>query len=79
MFVQQARKIKQLYQKDVADMAGITQAYYSRIESGDRQVTLPVALSICAALNLDFNDFLKSLNKKKARVNRPEIENNPPV
>ena len=79
LFVKQARERKGLYQKEVAQMIGVSQPYYCQIESGTRQITMWAALNLCDILDLDFNDFIGSFNKKKASVNRPEIGNSPPV
>ena len=78
-FVRQGREKKQLFQTEVAQRVGVSQAYYSQIENGSRQIPMVLAINICMALDLNFNDFINSLNKKKARVNRPEIENSPPL
>ena len=57
-FVKTGRERTGLYQREVAALVGLSQGYYSQIESGTRQVSLPLALSICAALELNFNDFV---------------------
>ena len=58
-FLKEARMEKKLYQRDVAQKIGVTQAYYAYIENGDRNVDLQVALELCKFLGLDLNDFIK--------------------
>lgn len=67
LFIKRERVRKELYQREVAERLGISQAYYSQLESGVRQVDLSMALNICGLLDIDFNDFLLFLkeNKKK--------------
>ena len=74
-FVRTAREKTGLYQREVAALVGLSQAYYSQIESGTRQINLPLALSICSVLNLDFNDFLKMVRpapRRKTEETHPE-------
>lgn len=66
-FIKTGREKKGLYQREVAALIGLSQAYYSQIESGTRQVSLPLALSICSVLNLDFIDFLKMVRPAPRR------------
>ena len=73
-FVKQAREKQELKQVDVAKKVGITQSYYSNIESGKREVGMTLALNLCDALGLDFNAFIQFLTMKKPRVIRPTIE-----
>lgn len=58
-FIKDARLRKGLLQHEVATVAGIEQAYLSKIERGTREPTLGVALRICDALGLDINDYAK--------------------
>ena len=58
-FLKEARMEQKLYQRDVAQKIGVTQAYYAYIENGDRNVDLQVALELCKFLGLDLNDFIK--------------------
>lgn len=58
-FIKAAREKQGLYQRNVADELGVTQAYYSQIENGLRDVDLELAISICKILKLDILDFVK--------------------
>ena len=60
-FIREGRMKRDMYQHEVAALLGITQAYYSMIEQGnkDRNVDLVLALRICQVLRLDINDFIK--------------------
>lgn len=82
VFIRQAREKQELKQSDVADMVGITQSYYSNIEMGKREISMTLALNICDALGLDFNEFIRFITKKKPKLVRPiielETENSPP-
>ena len=63
-FVREKREKTNLYQTDMAKQLGITQAYYSNIERGTRNVDLVLALKICQILNLDLNDFIQTYLEK---------------
>ena len=58
-FVKAARTEKKLYQREVSVKAGITDSHLSRIEKGEREPTLEVALNICKALGVDINEFIR--------------------
>lgn len=45
-WLKEARAKQRLTQKQMADALGITEAYYSRIECGDRQKNMDVSLAI---------------------------------
>lgn len=82
IFVRQAREKQELKQSEVAEKVGITQSYYSNIESGKREIGVTLALNICDVLGVDFNTFIQLLTMKKPKVVRPvvtlETENSPP-
>lgn len=48
-----ARKAQNLTQQDVANRARIKRSYYSLIETGDRNPSLPIAVKIAEALDVD--------------------------
>lgn len=58
-FIRSARKRKGLTQVEVAQMVGLHQTYYGKIERAHREVDLLTAMSICQALGLDLSDFIK--------------------
>lgn len=72
-FIRVGRLKTGLYQKDVAAMLGLSQAYYSQIEAGTRQVNLTMAMDICTVLKLDLNDFLL-MNRPNRRQEKPHTE-----
>lgn len=60
-FVRNGRDRRGWYQHEAAHAIGISQGYYCRIERGERETPLSLALNICAVLNLDINDFVAQL------------------
>lgn len=59
-WIRKERERKELSQTEVAQMVGIHQTYYSKIELAKREVDLVTAMNICKALNLDISDFIKA-------------------
>lgn len=51
------RNQRGLTQQNVADKAEIERAYYTMIESGDRNPSVPVAKSIANAIGFDWTIF----------------------
>lgn len=64
-FIKKGRLARGMSQTDVAEKLNINQSYYSRIEAGDRNVDLSLAIGICSVLNLDMNTFLKAAPAKQ--------------
>ena len=62
-FVRDGRERRGLYQSDVAEKVGLTQSHYARIESGDRKISISLAIQLCAYLNLDINEFSRQYTK----------------
>ena len=62
-FIREKREQLDLYQSNVASELGITQAYYSQIECGVRNVDLVLAIKICQVLKLNLNDYIKEYMK----------------
>ena len=60
-FIREARESKGLYQADVADKIGVSRSYYAFIEGGKREIYFTLAINICRVLDLDINDFIKTL------------------
>ena len=56
-YIKTARIRKGISQSDVAENLGVSQPYYSRIESGKREVDLAFAFKICAVIGVDIRDF----------------------
>ena len=59
-FIKEARMSKRIYQDEIAKHLGVTQSYYSYIESGTRNVDLQLAIEICKYLRLNLNNFIKT-------------------
>ena len=64
-FIKDARLNKGLYQREVAEKMGVTEACYSQIERGLRDPGLATTLNICKILGVSFNTFLKTLREKE--------------
>ena len=56
-WLRKIRKEQKLSQHEIADMVGISQTYYSAIEVGTRNVMVPTAKKIAAALGFDWQRF----------------------
>lgn len=61
VFIREAREKQGLYQADVAERLGVSRAYYTHIEAGNREIYFTMAINICRVLNLNINDFMKNL------------------
>lgn len=57
-FIKEGREQKNLYQDQLAQQLEISQAYYSLIERGERNVDLVLAMKICQVLNLDLSQYI---------------------
>lgn len=57
-FIKKGREKRDMLQVEVAELAGITQAYYSMIERGIREPDLTLSMRICQILRLDLSDFV---------------------
>lgn len=71
-FIKAGRLKTGLYQREVAAMLGLSQAYYCQLESGERQINLSLALNICSVLDLNFDDFLKTVRPAPRRKKTKE-------
>lgn len=58
--IRKERERRELTQSEVAQMVGIHQTYYSKLELAKREVDLVTAIKICKALGLDLSDFIKT-------------------
>ena len=58
-FIRVERERRKLSQSEVAQMLGVDQSYYCRIEKGQRSVDLVTALRICTIFGVDLSDFIK--------------------
>lgn len=59
-WIKAARKRRGWSQLEVATMVGVSQPWYCRIESAEREVDLMTAMRICQVLGLDISDFTKT-------------------
>lgn len=57
-YIRKAREAAGLSQEGIAEQLGITQSYYSKIESGKRNVDLVLAMRICAILGIGLQDYI---------------------
>lgn len=57
-FIRERRLQRDMYQREVAEMVGVSQSYYSLVENGEREVDLVLAMKICSALRLDLSKFI---------------------
>lgn len=60
-FIREAREKRGLYQADVAEQLGVSRAYYTHIEAGNREIYFTLAVNICRVLDLNIGDFMKHL------------------
>ena len=56
-YIKAARERKGMSQAEVAKSLDVSQPYYSRIESGKREVDLAFAFKICDVIGVDIRDF----------------------
>ena len=59
-FLKEARLKRDMFQTEVATLAGISQNYYSLIERGRRNVDFVLAVKLCKILRIDISDFIKT-------------------
>lgn len=58
-FIRDGRMRSGLYQRELADKVGITQAHVSLIEKGERGADLFLAMKMCDVLSLDLTEYVK--------------------
>lgn len=58
-FIKAKRLAANLSQGEVAMMANVSQGHICKIENGQKDPTLNVALRICDALGADINEFVQ--------------------
>lgn len=56
-FIRAGRLRLNLTQRDLAIMVGVNQGYISRVENGECEPTVTLALKLCDELKLNINDF----------------------
>lgn len=57
-YIRRAREQAGLNQSEVAEQIGITQSYYSQIETGKRNVDLVLAMKICSTIGIGLQDYI---------------------
>ena len=57
LFIREAREMKGLLQAEIAEQLGMSRAYYTHIEAGNREIYFTLAINICRVLNLDINEY----------------------
>lgn len=63
--LKEARLAKNLTQKELAGMVGISESYYCQLETGARRISLPIAQKISVALEKSMNDLFSPSNLAK--------------
>lgn len=66
------RKTEKLTQIEVAEKVGVTRAYYTNIENGERRPSVDVAKRIGQALDLDWTRFYEADPDEEAEEERQE-------
>lgn len=62
-FIRESREKYDINQVEVAEAMGMSQAHYSRIESGDRRVDLDLAIKLCIYVHADLKNFISDYIK----------------
>ena len=60
-YIREAREKQGLLQANIAEKLGVSRAYYTHIEAGNRDIYFATALDICQILKLDFDEFVKRM------------------
>jgi len=68
--LKQARERAELTQEQLADMLGVNQTFVSKSERGERRVDVIELRLICAALGINFLQFVESLENLIRQRNR---------
>lgn len=66
MNLMRERKKANFTQREVGKLSGISESYYSMIESGDRKPTVKTAKKIAAVLGFDWTLFFEDEKKDPA-------------
>lgn len=61
MNLKDIRISKDLMQKDIAKISGVSSPYYCLLEKGERVPSMKTAMRIASALNLTLDEFYKAL------------------
>lgn len=77
VFIRAGRERKGYTQSEMAEMVGVSASYYCYFETGKRKMTLPMAMKLCAVLDLDMTEFIMRSVRKTAvamrnKENRPD-------
>jgi putative transcriptional regulator len=73
--LKEARLAKQLTQKELASMVGISESYYCQLETGARRISLPIAQKISVALDKGLDDLFSPSSKAKCNGKVIDKEN----
>lgn len=76
MNLKDIRISKNMMQKDIAKISGVSSPYYCLLEKGERVPSMKTAMRIASALNLTLDEFYKVLmitTKTKLTEERREL------
>lgn len=59
-----------MLQRDVAEMAGVTRAFYVQVENGTRMPSLGVAKAMADALQVTLDEFFSALQVTKCNLRK---------
>lgn len=63
--IRDLREDRDLYQKDLANLLKVSQAQYSRIETGENEITLDSLIRLAKFYNVSTDYILELTNEKK--------------
>jgi len=63
--IKDLREDRDLYQKDLANLLNVSQAQYSRIETGENEITLDSLIRLARFYNVSTDYILGLTNEKK--------------
>jgi transcriptional regulator with XRE-family HTH domain len=62
--LKQIRTERALSQEQVANLAGVTPAYFGQVERGQKRITVHTLGKICFALNMSFGQFFETVGSE---------------
>ena len=68
-WLREIRKSQRYSQREIAKISGISQTYYSAIETGDRGLNVETAMKIAKALDFPWVRFYEEIQKRLEGAN----------